>query len=72
MTFGDVAKLGELIMLFTVVGGFLAWEWWRTQQSIKKDKQADDNAERKLDGCQHAPPQVKLIALAVPACTSFA
>jgi hypothetical protein len=48
----DWFKLSEMLVVFVAVGGFLAWEWWRTQKLIKADREAasrevDDLAPRK-------------------------
>jgi hypothetical protein len=42
----DLFKLSEVFVIFASVGGFLAWEWWRTRQLIKADRLA---ASRKVD-----------------------
>jgi hypothetical protein len=36
----DWFKLAELGVVFAFIGGFLAWEWWRTRKLIKADRQA--------------------------------
>jgi hypothetical protein len=36
----DWFKLAELGVIFVFIGGFLAWEWWRTQKLIKADRAA--------------------------------